>query len=362
MNAMRPQRFAAILLPLAIAACSSIGPVTVPRDRVGYMTAIADSWKEQTLLNIVRIRYGDAPSFMDVSSVISGYAIQGQVSAGTAISSNLTNTIPWNLVTLGGNATYLDRPTITYTPLAGDKFTKSLLRPIPPSAIFELIQAGYPSDAILQITARAINGIYNRSSTGGRVREADPGFYPLIEALRRLQLSASVTMRIEKRGQDEVGILVFAPSRLPDAEHDLELVLKTLGIRLPKNNEVLLTFGALPRTDHEIALLTRSMLEILIEVAAGVEVPDEHVAEGRTVLASRLPEAQNPHDRPFVRILSGNTAPSDAFSAVQYRGTWFWIADGDFASKRIFTFLMMFFSLAETGTTPQAPVVTIPAQ
>ena len=74
---------------------------------------------------------------MDVSSVISGYAIQGQVSAGTAISSNLTNTVPWNLVTLGGNATYLDRPTITYTPLAGDKFTKSLLRPIPPSAIFD---------------------------------------------------------------------------------------------------------------------------------------------------------------------------------------------------------------------------------
>jgi len=36
------------------------------------MTALADSWKEQTLLNIARMRYGDAPSFMDVSSVISG--------------------------------------------------------------------------------------------------------------------------------------------------------------------------------------------------------------------------------------------------------------------------------------------------
>ena len=29
-------------------------------------------------------------------------------------------------------------------------------------------------------------------------------------------------------------------------------------------------------------------------------------------------------------------------------------------SKGIFTFLMMFFSLAETGVTPQQPVLTIP--
>jgi hypothetical protein len=30
-------------------------------------------------------------------------------------------------VTVGGNASYTDRPTITYTPLSGDKFARSLL-------------------------------------------------------------------------------------------------------------------------------------------------------------------------------------------------------------------------------------------
>ena len=41
--------------------------------------------------------------------------------------------------------------------------------------------------------------------------------------------------------------------------------------------------------------------------------------------------------------------------------TYPWIDDGDFASKRIFSFLLIFFSLAETGVTPQTPVLTVPA-
>jgi hypothetical protein len=49
-------------------------------------------WKEQTLLNVVRLRYGDAPSFADMSSVISGYTFQEGLSAGASISSDLTAT------------------------------------------------------------------------------------------------------------------------------------------------------------------------------------------------------------------------------------------------------------------------------
>src|SRR5689334_19237501 len=83
-----------LVLLLAVTGCASIGPGTVPRDRLDYIAAVADSWKEQTLLNIVRMRYGDAPAFVDVSSVISSYAFQGQLAAAGQISSNLTNTIP----------------------------------------------------------------------------------------------------------------------------------------------------------------------------------------------------------------------------------------------------------------------------
>lgn len=348
-------------LALATVGCASIGPTTVPRDRIDYVGAVAESWKEQTLLNIVRLRYGDAPSFLDVSSVISAYSFQGQFSAGGQISSDRTMTIPYSQVLLGSSATYIDRPTITYTPLVGDKFAKSLLRPIPPSAIFELIQAGYPADAVLLMTARAINGVYNHSGTGGQVREADPDFYPLIDALRRLQLSGAVNLRLEKQGSDEVGVLILSERRFAEVRKDLEFVRKVLGVRPEQGGELTLTFGALPRNDHEIALLSRSMLEVLLEVAVGIDVPASHVALGQTSASSRNPDEANPHDRPLIRIYSGATQPANSFAAVHYRDTWYWIDSDNYDSKKVFTFLMMFFSLAETGTAPQAPVLTLPA-
>jgi hypothetical protein len=116
-----------------------------------------------------------------------------------------------------------------------------------------------------------------------------------------------------------------------------------------------------PRTNKEFAILSRSMLEILLEVGSGIDVPTAHVSKGRTSSSGRREDAENPRDRPLIRILSSQTQPDDSFSAVHYRGSWYWISDDDLASKRVFTFLMMFFSLAETGVTPQAPVLTIPA-
>ncbi len=348
------------LLLLTLIGCASIGPTVIPRDRGDYLSSIADSWKEQTLINVVRLRYGDAPSFLDVSSVISNYAVGGQLTAAGIINSNLTGVAPWNSATFGGGVAYQDRPTISYTPLSGDKFTKSLLRPIPPAGIFQLVQAGYPSDFVLQVTVRALNGVRNQSVSGGQVQPADPAFYPLLEALRRLQLSGMVSMRLEKRGSEEVGKLVLAGSRTPGVDRDLQFVKDTLHLRPGKDDEVTLAFGAVQRNDKELAVFSRSMAEILIDLASGIEVPAADVAEHRTMPSARLASAEHPRDRPLVRILSGPAAPADAFCAIRYRNTWYWISDDDIASKRVFTMLMIFFSLAETGTTPQVPALTIP--
>src|SRR5690349_14227419 len=67
---------------LMMTGCASIGPPAVVRDRFDYVAAISDSWKRQTLLNLLKVRYADAPVFMDVTSVISAYSVQGDLSIG----------------------------------------------------------------------------------------------------------------------------------------------------------------------------------------------------------------------------------------------------------------------------------------
>ena len=64
---------------IAVAGCKAIGPGTVQRDRLDYAAAISDSWKEQALLNIVKLRYFDTPVFLDVASVISSYTLQSEI-------------------------------------------------------------------------------------------------------------------------------------------------------------------------------------------------------------------------------------------------------------------------------------------
>ena len=70
------------ILLLSLAGCASIGAHKIEPDRAAFTNAISDSWKSQMLLNLVKIRYGDAPVFLDVASVISSYAMEEQVNFG----------------------------------------------------------------------------------------------------------------------------------------------------------------------------------------------------------------------------------------------------------------------------------------
>jgi hypothetical protein len=96
---------------LAGAGCHSLGPGTVARDRFDYSASISESWKRQTLLNIVKLRYLDPPIFVDVGQIVSGYQLQASANLGGQLSSE--RAIQGNSLTLGGAATYIDRPTIT---------------------------------------------------------------------------------------------------------------------------------------------------------------------------------------------------------------------------------------------------------
>src|SRR5512134_697456 len=115
--------FAAALGLLTLTGCKSIGPSTVARDRYSYSDSISESWKRQTLLNIVKLRYLDPPIFVDVGQIVAGYTVESGLSVGAAISGDPAGAaIGGNSASVGGVVRFTDRPTITYVPMTGNKF------------------------------------------------------------------------------------------------------------------------------------------------------------------------------------------------------------------------------------------------
>ena len=205
---------AALAGALASTGCHSIGPHSVTTDRFDYSTAIADSWKQQTLLNIVKLRYMDLPVFVDVSSVVAGYSLQTGVSVGGTLSTE--KAVQGNFLTAGGQAIYTDRPTITYTPLTGQKFLHGLITPIDPKNIFFMLQSGYAADFVLGLTVESLNGLHNRSNAGGGVREADPEFVRVLQLLREVQAAGAVGMRVEvDKTKDATAVMFFRRDNVP---------------------------------------------------------------------------------------------------------------------------------------------------
>lgn len=349
----------ALMTVLAMAGCSHIGPTTVAVDRFDYSTAIADSWKQQTLLNIVKLRYMDLPVFVDVANIVSGYSLQTGVSATGVLSSE--KAVQGNYASISGQAVYTDRPTITYVPLTGEKFLHGLITPIDPKRVFFMLQTGYAADFILGLTVESLNGVRNRSATGGVVREADPEFMRALELIRDLQAFGAFGMRVEEdRVKGSTGVVFFRRDDVP-----AEIAAKAAEVRrllklAPDQERFVLTYSPVRGADHELAVNSRSMLQILSAFASYVDVPVAHLEDRSAVPPVAVAAGERSHG--VVRIHSGTQKPANPYAAARYREHWFWIDNGDWQTKRALTAVMFFFTLAETGAGDNLPLVTIPAQ
>ena len=347
-------RLLPVLVPLLLAGCQAIGYRELPQERLGYVQAIAESWKEQMLLNIVKVRYLDPPVYLDIASVISTTSLEAEVSLGGTV---FPHDRLGNSRSLGASGRYGQTPTVTYEPLSGSRLVKSMHTPIPPETVFATIGGGGRADFILRATVQAINGIYNVTSSPSRGRRVDPRFAEIAERLRRIAESGSLSLRIESRESGVRSTVTFRPAddEIADDVVRLKALLGLDGAR----ETFFLSFGAARGGADEIVLLTRTMQGVIGDLSVGVEVPEEDIAAGRATTRGK-PNQRD--DEPLLRIRSGAERPADAYAATFYRNRWFWIDDTDLDSKRSFRFLAMFSSLAETGTTPAAPLLTIPAR
>ena len=342
---------------LLLTGCASIGPPTIVRDRFDYVSAISDSWKRQTLLNLLKVRYADAPVFMDITSVISAYSFQGDISVGGQITPLGRNGDTFT--SAGAAGQYADKPTITYQPLSGDKFARSLMTPIPITGILSLIQAGYPADLVLRICVNSINGLDNDYGGAGNPRAGSPQFRELMTLLRQAQAMEGTGFRTKGTKDKQSVVMFFRPSS-DEAEPLTRRIRELLGLD-PAAREFTIVYGSFSEPDGEIAILPRSILQVMIDLASHIDVPAADVAEERVYRPERTAEQERMFP-PLITVNTGASAPVDANVAVRYRDQWFWIDDRDQQSKRILTFLMMMFSLTESVPTQAAPVVTIPAR
>jgi hypothetical protein len=340
-----------------LSGCASIGPARVTRDRFDYVTSISESWKRQMLLNLLKVRYSDAPVFMDVASVINAYELTGEVNLGGQVAKIGRGD---QFASLGAAGRYSDKPTITYQPLSGDKFTRSLMLPLPISGILFLIQSGYPADLVLRVCVNSVNDLQNSYGGPGRPQAGDPKFRELITAVRESQATGGMGMRVKTTTDKQAVVMFLRPSTDEAIAIPVRKIRELLALS-ETAREINIVYGTYPENDNEIAVLSRSVLQVLIDLASHIDVPEVDLADGSVYGLQRTPE----QERMFPRLLTvrcGPSAPVNAHVSVHYRSQWFWIEDRDRQSKQMFNFLMFLLSLTETGTPQAAPIVTISAR
>jgi hypothetical protein len=332
--------------------CTGIGPARIDRDRFNYISAISESWKRQTLLNLVKTRYADAPVFMDISSVISQYVLESDIRFGAVFAQSDTQTMGF-----GGKLT--DRPTITYIPLTGENFARSMMTPIPVNAILLLIEAGYPVDYVMRICVQTINGIGNRFGGHLMERNADPRFYELLTLMKNIQVRGGLGMRVKSKDGKKVMIFFFRALKDKTSMREVQRIRELLGLAAGEI-KFKASYGSFHSEDTEIAILSRSLMQIMIEYASYIDVPEDDIESGR-VNRTLLGEPDiDTKFLPLLKIKSSNSKPDNSYTSVRYKDKWFWIDDRDLNTKSVFNFLIILFSLTERDVQKDAPIVTVP--
>lgn len=348
--------------PLLGSACNTVGPRALHSGRNAYNAVLARTWDEQLLLNLVRLRYRDTPSFLEVASISTSYTFEGSAAVAGTLGAGDDSADS----SLGVG--FAERPTITYLPLSGEKFVKELLSPIPLEIIFLLPQSGWSFERVLRCCVQRMNDLPNAPSAAGPTPEQSPryeGFLRAARLLRELQVRGDITLGVPLRGEAEKEpdpyVLRFH-DHARDSEEGKEL-LALLSLENIRDGDVPMVPGGLDRHESELAIYPRSLMGVLFYLSQSVESPPGHEERGWVTVT------KNGDGRPFdwkaltdglLRIRSSEGKPDNAFVAIPYRGFWFYIDDSDLTSKSTFGLLTQIYSLKSGSSSKGAPLLTLP--
>jgi hypothetical protein len=350
------------ILLLALTACSAqLGPRTIPASRFDYSEALARSWDEQLLLNLVRLRYRDTPLFLEVGSVVTHYSLGASVAAGAQVSVGDGTTHSYSLAP---GVAYAEEPTVTYGPLQGADFVARLLTPVAPANLLLFSQSGWSVERLLLCCVQRVNNLRNAVGASGPTPDYVPtyeSFQQMAKLLRKLQVAGLLEVEINP---DQSLVLQLAADPAGPMASEMTEVRKLLDLR-----EDIKTFhitSALKRKQpDEIAVNGRSLLAVLFFLSQAVEVPEKDETEGRVTVTHTASGERFDWGTATGHLLQVHfaaTDPANAAVKVRYRGHWFFIADTDLSSKTTFSLLTYLYSLKAGSHDLKEPVLTLGIQ
>jgi hypothetical protein len=402
-------RLARLVCPILLATLvgCQIGPGRLKSSTSHYSDAVRVATSEQLLVNLVRLRYGDLPIFLGISSISTQFEFESGLNInGTVVDGGS------NSAGIGGGVRYSERPTMTFALQGGEEFQKRMLRPIDVVALSLIAESGWSGSRIFRLMVEKMNGLRNAPTASGPTPKRVPRYTDFVEATTLLmklsgerlidfefetrreplsvplpvtQINGEHTVEAVKAGvefrtlpdgqvqlmtEKRVLVMRFRPEGddSPDALRLRELLRLERGrrrFRLVAIEESTLDPFDTEQRVHELALDTRSLMGVLYYASNGIQVPDAHLEAGHA--ATTLDDDGNLFDWSKVlgeifKVYSTDDygRPSDAAVAVHHRGHWFYIKDDDGNSKATFMLLSQLFALQAGDFAEEKPVLTLP--
>jgi hypothetical protein len=377
---MKKNHFIALFLMFVLSGCQSkFGPSALQNTHSAYNQAIVTTLNEQMLLNLVRMKYRDKPFFLKVGSVTASMSFGGTIGVNSEIDLGPNG----NIIEPNFGISYADKPTISYTPLQGEDFLKSVLSSIPLQAILVMTQSGWSVERIFGICLERMNELYNSPRASGPTPEQEPEFRKfkrMLELFRILQLNGNmeigpdlslnssipdlvILFEASKMNQDVLDEIskLLEDSRTTDADSqtDKKTHKETHKVRI--NNDFV---NARP---GELNVRTRSISSIMYYLSQNVKIPEEHIKAGLVTVTKTL-DGKGLFDwgeTPAGSVFQANFSkeyPENAFIAVPYRNYWFYITDNDLQTKSTFMLLTQLFDLQAGQSEYSGPTLTLPVR
>ena len=348
----------ALISVLCSAGCGLIGPPSIRGGRPAYNDAIVATNNQQVLAMIVRMRYGEPAGLLAVSSVTAN--IQIRANAGGEFGIGTESNYKGNLVPLSAGFAYEENPTISYTPVQGERYMRQLLAPIPLDLAMLLLHSLRNSPQAVTLLVRSINGMRNPDFLWSPSMEADPRFARLVELLAGMARQGRVIWGQEAGSDSSFALAITGGEGALDPQ--LAELFGLLGFDTPEDRGGVITLpvqlGIGKPGRPAIRLETRSLFDLFQIAAASVDVPEEHVESG---VAQQLPPPGPVGQSIQIRRSKGR--PDGAIAEVRHHGWWYSIDATDTASKLTFRIVESLISVRIADTVDHlkaTPVLTVP--